>query len=113
LGYVACQRSAKRRPAERAASRCRVGGHDGVEACLDGALVGHSHLVEDVVGPTALRRHVGIDRRQGGDEALAAVDADHVEALAGEASTIEIGEEMPEISIRHNPRTLRAKFECC
>ena len=74
-----------------------VGGvHDGVEVVLDGVAVGLAHLVEDVpdlVRPAALQRDAGVDDRQGCDQALAAVGADHLETLSAEASAPEIGEE--------------------
>ena len=74
-----------------------VGGvHDGVEAVLDGVLVSLAHLVEDVsdlVRPAALEGDARIDGRQGGAEALAAVGADHLQALAAEAATVEAGQE--------------------
>jgi len=67
-----------------------------VEVALDLGLVGLADLVQDVpdlVGPAALDGDAGVDGRQGGEEALAAVDADHLQALAVEAAAVEIGEE--------------------
>ena len=62
--------------------------HDGVDVGLDGLLVGDADLVEDVpdfVRPAPLNGDGVTDDRQGGDEALAAINADHLKALAGEA----------------------------
>ena len=67
-----------------------------MEIGLDGGLIGHSHLVEDVsdlVRPAALDGDAGKGGRQGGQQARAAIDADHLEPVAGEAAADEIGEE--------------------
>jgi hypothetical protein len=45
------------------------------------------------MGPAALHRDGGIDLWQGGSEALAAIDAKHVEAFANETATIKAREE--------------------
>ena len=73
------------------------GVQDGVEVGLDSIPVGLSHLVEDVpdlVRPAALQGDAGIDRGQGGDQALAAVGTDHLDPVSGEPTTVEIGEEL-------------------
>ena len=69
---------------------------DGVEGSLDGGLVGLFDLVEDVadlVSPAALDRDVWVDGREGGEEAFAAVGADHLEVLSFEAAAEEVREE--------------------
>ena len=63
-----------------------------MEVAFDVLVVGLSDLVEDVadlVDPAVLDG--GIDEGQGGEEAVAAVHADH--ALAGEAAPVEGGEQ--------------------
>ena len=71
--------------------------HDGMEVGFDGGLIGDPDLVEDIpdlVRPAALDGDVGVDDRQGGEQACAAVDADHVEGRAGKSSAVEIGEKL-------------------
>src|SRR5262245_51817245 len=68
--------------------------HDVVESALDGRLVSPSDGVEDIadlVSPATLNGDVGKDGWEGSDEALAAIDADHLEALADEAAVEQIG----------------------
>ena len=70
--------------------------HEGMERSLDGGLVDLSDLVEDVsdfVCPAALERDLGIDRGQRGEQALAAVCADHLEVFAFEAAAVKVREE--------------------
>ena len=65
-----------------------IGGiHDVVDGALYRWLIDLFDLVEDVadlVRPAALDRDGGEHRRQGGEQARAAVHTDHVEVLAGE-----------------------------
>ena len=71
--------------------------HDLVQSPFDLGLVGFADLVEnvpDLVCPAALDRDVGQYRGQGGEQAGAAIDTDHVEPLAGEAAAVKIGEEL-------------------
>jgi hypothetical protein len=72
------------------------GVHDGVEAVLDLGLVGLADLVEDVadlVRPAAPDRDVRERGGRGGREPGAAIDADHLEALAGEPAADQVAEE--------------------
>ena len=72
------------------------GVHDVVEAAFRVLLVGPAEFVEDVpdlVGPAAPDGDVGMDQGQCGEEAVAAVDADHFGTLAGEAAPMEGGEQ--------------------
>src|ERR1019366_2472591 len=72
--------------------------HDLVERALYGGLIGLFDLVEnipDLVRPATLDGNARQDRGQGGQEAGPAVDADHVEALAGKAAAEQIGGESP------------------
>ena len=51
------------------------GVHDGVEGSLDGGLIDHFDLVEDIadlVSPAAMDRNVGVNRGEGGEEAFTA-----------------------------------------
>src|SRR5580704_19689278 len=77
---------------------CRgVGGiHDLVQGPFDLRLIGFANLVEnvsDLVGPAALHRDAVKDAWQGREQAGAAIDADHVEPLAGEPAAVELAEE--------------------
>ena len=70
--------------------------HNGVEGSLGGGLIGLLDLVEDVADPVrlaALDWDVRIDSGQGGEETLAAVDADHPKALAFETAAAKVLEE--------------------
>jgi hypothetical protein len=68
--------------------------HDLVECVLDVGLVGLADFVEDVLSPAALHGIAVQDDRQGSQQAAATIDADHVEALAGEPVTVKIGEKL-------------------
>ena len=73
-----------------------AGVHDGVGVGLDGVPVGLADLVEDVahlVCPASLNRDGVIDDGQGGEQALAAIDADRLQALASEAAAVQAGQE--------------------
>jgi hypothetical protein len=75
--------------------RQRPGVHDPVQVGLDLGLVGLADLVEDVadlVRPTALDGGVGEGRGQGRQQARAAVDAQHLEALAGQPAAHQIAQ---------------------
>ena len=50
--------------------------------------------VADLVRPAALHRHLGKGRGQGGEQARAAVDAQHLQALAGQAAAHQVAEEV-------------------
>ena len=92
-GYLSPKRLANFRAAARAAGVGRI--HDLVQGALDGRLIGLSDLVEhvpDLVRPAALDGDAGEDDRQGGQRARAAVDAEHVETLAGQPAAVKIGE---------------------
>jgi len=68
-----------------------------VERALNRRLIGLFDLIEhvaDLVRPTALYRNGVEHARQGRDQAGASIYADHLEALAGEAAAVEIGEEL-------------------
>src|ERR1700732_460194 len=70
--------------------------HDLVDGTLGGRLVSLFDLVEDVADlmrPAALDGNARQDRGQGGQEAGPAIDADHIETLAGKAAAEQIGEE--------------------
>lgn len=63
---------------------------------MDVGLDGLLDLVEDVpnfVRPTPLDEDAMVDHRQGGQQVLAAIDADHLQALAGEPAAVQRGEE--------------------
>ena len=64
-----------------------VGVHDSVEIMPDGVLIDLAYLVEDVsdlVRPVALDRDAVVGGGQGRQQALAAVDADHLQTFAGQ-----------------------------
>ena len=78
-----------------------LGVHDGVQTGFGGLAVSLFDLAEDVsdlVRPAALNGDAGIDHRQGGQEARAAVDADHLEPRAFETAAEEIGQEQLPLS---------------
>jgi hypothetical protein len=71
--------------------------HDLVQSPFDLGLIGFADLVEhvsDLVCPAALHRNVGQYGGQGGEQAEAPVEANHVEPFAGEPATVEISEEL-------------------
>ena len=77
-----------------------VGGvHDVVDVASGVLPVAPAEFVGDVsdpVGPAAPDRNVGMDGGQGGGEAVAAVRADHSDALAGGAAPVEgVGQALP------------------
>ena len=64
---------------------------------LERRLVGAADLVQhvaDLVRPTALDGDVGERRGQGGEQARAAIDAEHLETLAGQPAAHQIAQEL-------------------
>ncbi len=85
-----------RRRKRRAADRAVVSVAAFTTAWIDGVAVGLADLVRDVpdlVHPAALDGDAGIDHGQGSEQTGTAVDADHLEARAFEATAEEIAEE--------------------
>ena len=81
----------------RPGGRQGCGVHDPMQAGLDGHLVGLADLVQnvaDLVRPTALHGNVGEGCWQGGEQAGAAVDAQHFQALARKAAAHQVAQEL-------------------
>ena len=84
-----------------------VGGvADAVQVVFDRLVVGPAHAVEDVADfmrPAALVGDAGIDQGQGGQKPLSAVGGDEFDAVAAQASMVEVVEEKASQAARDSP----------
>ena len=86
------------REAARGGTRPRHGGgrHDGVQIGLDGGLVTNPDLgqdITDLVRPAALHRNGRIGGRQRGEQPGGAIEADHLEPVAGQPAADQVTQE--------------------